>query len=607
MEGYVDVRAMLQEGLAVRREREASWMRWRNVYRYADTDAPSAYGGEQEVRIHMVRTYIRILLPSLYFKDPHVVVRPLMFNDEDAMLSSARMEAMINYYLSTPHILRMKPNARAAILDALVMNEGYIENKWRYESEEQPKQGSGERISFDVAVVDAPYVQRISPYDIAYDPYSLEGLHGARWVARRKWLPVSAVRDNKAYKSSVRNQVQAPDRVSHKRVLYNLISALGLKSLKNRSQENLEASLDEMYEGLVQVWGFTDLKYGSYVEFMPNIEGFLMEGDNPYGHLTKFNIKQLTFPYDNDSEQPAALVEDIIPQARELNHINTRQHNALKRFSRMLEVVPGALVDQEKGMAAIERGGDGTVIAVNQAGQISEIALNTKNMDGWGGLKASEFSDAAYIIGIPPTQTSAGHPKFKSATEVAEISRAYDIRLDDMREQVADWYESVVTDLGENIQAFQEESQILAVAGEPVEVTPSSISSMRFRYEVQLSEGMPENRKKRLERFSALYQMIQNEPLLDRRKILEELIRSMGEPNPKYYMAIPEEEAPGNIPTMDNQMPAVPEAGAQAMAGGGAEQMMMGGVPAGMTQGMGGGGGMEQLMALLGGGGGGGM
>ena len=605
MEGYVELRAMLQEGLAVRREREANWMRWRNMYRYASTDAPSSFlRTDSEVHIHMVRTYLRILLPSLYFKDPHVVVRPLLFNDEDAMTAATRMEAMINYYLSTPHILRMKPNARASILDALILNEGYIENRWRYEAEEQPKQGAGERLTYDVAVVDAPYVGRVSAYDIAYDPYSLEGLDGARWVARRKWLPISAVRDNKAYNASVRNKVEQPDRVNSKKLMYNIISALGLKSLKNRSQENLEASLDAMYEGLVQVWGLTDLKYNRYVEFIPNIEGFLVDGENPYGHLTKFNIKQLTFPYDTDAEQPASLIEDIIPQARELNHINSRQHEAIRRFSRMFEVVPSALVDQEKGLADLERGGDGTIISVTQTDQIKEIALNTRNMDGWGALKAAEFSDAAYIIGIPPTQTSAGHPKFKSATEVAEIAAAYDIRLDDMREKVADWYEAVVTDLGENIQAFQEESQMLAVAGEPVKVTPDSISNMRFRYEVQLSEGMPENQKKRLERFSALYQMIQNEPLLDRRKILEELIRSMGESNPKYYMAIPEEEAPGNIPTMDNQMPAGPEAGAQAMAPGMDEAMMMGGMPGGMGGGAGGGD-MAQLMALLGGGGGG--
>lgn len=602
MEGYTEIRALLQEGLSVRREREVYWKRWRNAYRFASVSPPTDIHSDDHVRIHMIRTYIRILLPSLYFKDPHVMVRSLLFNDDDAKSSSERMEAMINYYLSTPHILHMKPNARACILDAMVLNEGYIENKWRYESEERPKQGAGGRLTYDVAVADAPYVRRISPYDEAYDPYSMEGLPGARWNAVRKWLPLAAVRDNKAYDSKVRNAVEQPDRVNNKKLVYNLIAAIGLKTLKNRVGADLEASLDEMYEGLVQVWGLTDLKYNRYVEFMPNVEGFLLDQDNPYSHLAKFNVQQLTFPYDNDSDQPASIIEDVIPQARELNHINQRQHEAIRRFSRMFEVVQSSLIDQKQGMADLEKGGDGTIIPVNTPNHINEIALNTKNMDGWGALKAGEFSDAAYIMGIPPTQTSSGHPKFKSATEVAEISRAYDIRLDDMREQVADWYEAVVTDLGENIQAFQEDSQMLAVAGEPVSVTPDSISNLRFKYEVQLSEGMPENQQKRLERLSALYQMVKDEPLLDRRRLLEDLIRAMGEPNPKYYIAIPEEEAPGNIPLQGAMPPASPEAGAQAMAGGADPNMMMGGMPAGMTQGMGGGGGMEQLMALLGGG-----
>jgi len=611
MEGYAEIKTLLQEGLAARKDKEKNWQRWTNVYRYASTVDPAHLHPDLETRIYMIRTYMQILLPSLYFKDPYVAVRPLLFDDEEAMKAASGMEAVINYYLSTPHIMRVKANARAAILDGLVRNAGYIETKWKYAEEEIPIKGEGDRLTYDTRVTDAPYMLRVSPWDEVHDPYSLEGLEGARWCGRRKWLPIKAVKANKAYNAAVRNKIDTPDRYSPRKAMFNMLASMGLKGLKDRTQRGMDTALDEEVDGLIQVWEVYDLKYDRFMAFTPGVDGFLLDHENPYSHLTKFPITELMFNYDPDSDQPASIVEFIIPQQRELNHINTRQHDSLRRFSRMLEVVEGTLVDEKQGMVDLERGGDGTILRVNAKDQIGEIALNTKNMDGWGALKMGEFSDAAYTIGIPPTQTSAGHPKFKSATEVAEISAAFDVRLDDLREQVADWYEAVVTNLGENIQAFQDDSKSVLIAGEPENVTPESLSTMRFKYEVQLSEGLPENEQKRLERFSAMYQMTKDEPLLDRRKILEEMLRAMGEHNPTYFMAVQEEEAPGNIPPFGMEGPMGgaggapgPEAGAMAMQGDPAQQMaMMGGQPAGMTQGMGGGE-MEQIAALLGGAGG---
>lgn len=613
MESYSEWRVLLEEGLANRRRKEANWYKWRMAYYNAGITNETLRDQEQIVKVYLGRTLINIMLPLLYFKDPYVVVSPLIYDNDAAEDSAASMEAWINYYLSSPGIMQSERNIRKAILDAMVVNEGYVESKWRYTTEEIPAKDDVDRLTFEYVTEDSPYILRVSPYDICEDPYSLDGLDGARWVARRKWFTIDAIRNNKGFSPSVRKQFSEPTRVSNVKRTLQLITNFGLEALRNRGIKGgagIASTLDERFDGLAQVWYVYDLKYQRFVVFSPDVEGFLVDDENPYAHLSKFAIKKLSFEFDTDVEQPKSMMEMVLTQQREVNHIATREHEALKRFARIVEIPKGELVDGEVGENTLTNATDGTYIYVNQGGRIREIPWDTKEVNAiLNGMKGNCINDAQFHFGIPASQTGVGHSKFKSATEVAQIAEAFDIRVDDLREQVSQWYEGVVTDLGDNIQVFLDDSKKFMIAGEVKNVGPEQIMGPRFKYQASLSEGMPETQKKRLERCSELYKMTQQEPLLDRSKVLVDLLKAMGIHRPNFYLAGgppgSEAEIPGNIPVAGGSPSVSPTGIGQnpmAFAPPGMEAMITGG---GMQPPMGGGGldpaVLAQLMGGMGG------
>jgi len=158
---------------------------------------------------------------------------------------------------------------------------------------------------------------------------------------------------------------------------------------------------------------------------------------------------------------------------------------------------------------------------------------------------------------------------------------------------------------------FLDDNKKFMIAGEVRNVGPEQLMGPRFKYQASLSEGMPETQKKRLERCSELYKMTQMEPLLDRSKVLTDLLKAMGIHRPKYYLAGgppgSEAEIPGNIPVNGGASGMPPTAigeNPMAFVPPGMEGMSMGG---GMQPPMGGGGLDPAILEQLLGGGMGGM
>ena len=574
MEGWQDWAANIREAKTYREgDTEKWWDRWRTVYQIGRAGIPHP---EENIRVYLIRSIIQILLPSLYFRNPYVVTRPIVFNSPDAVTSAAGMEAWINYYISG--VMNPKKEVRRSIIDALVYNKGYIANKWVYDLDEQPMGADIQRLEYGV-VTDAPAMGRKSPWAVLYDPYSLGVLEDSRWCSIEKFYTYDALKENKKYNRQVVNRISGPDKDVPLREIARAIYDKSLKKLRDRERGSSMFAEDPV-SGLIRTWEIYDRKYDRYMLYCPQGEGFLEDGENPYSHLETFPLRELIFEYDTDRETPSAIIEQMIPQQKEMNDLVQRQHDSNKRFARIMEVEAGNLADPVSGKRIIEEAKDGTMLEVLKRGAVGEIEWNNTQQPEWWRLKEACRSDALFSVGIPPTQTSTGHSKFKSATEVAQIAKSYDIRLDDMREQVVDWFEKCVTDLGKNIQQFQEDEKSFQILGETLKVGPEALGG-EFEYQALLSEDAPENKEKRLERLMLLYQLARTEPLLNRVPILQDLVRGLGTPNPaRYFVDIP--QLPGNIPAgQEGGAPTEPGAGAMAMAPPGAEQALMGGIAGG--------------------------
>lgn len=550
MESWKDLNVMLREALLYRQKHEKLWTRWWNVYRYGSVDGPSRE--EDVVRVYIARQIVQILIPSLYFKNPYVITSPIVTDDPMAEEAAMCMEAWINYYVTT--IPKVKEAYRAAALDAIVTQKGYVENVWQRVLDEVPVKNAGERLTYFRQLMDGPSLSRVSRYDLLIDPYAPGGLDTARWMARAYWVPIEAVRDNKIFVEKVRNKFDNPERSSStQETLAHIVDLEQLRQIKNKAFSSAQAiEMTGNYEpvGMVQIWRVIDRKYNRMVQMSLSVDGFLEDRDNPYSHLPAFPMSELEFAFDNDMDHPNSLLEYLIDQQRETNFIATRQHDAMKRFSRVILMDENRFADPGEAERKLREAKDGTILKTTQ-GQgdaVSEVNWNDYKPEWWA-LRDSCRVAALDTAGIPPTSLGTGHAKFKTASEVAQISASYDIRLDDLKEQVASWVEHSMSLLGRNVNVFLTDSKKFSISGVPKTVGPSEISGAEFTYTVQLSEGSPENEAKRLERMMMLYKLAQTDPLMAREQLIIPLVRAMGERNPKKYLANQDPKAIGGIPS----------------------------------------------------------
>lgn len=549
MEGWKDLSLMLREAALYRQDHERKWRKWWDIYRFGDSNPRS--DTKEEVRIYIARQVIQTLIPSLYFRNPYVITKPIVTDDPRAEEAAMCMEAWINYYIAT--IPNLKNEYRAAVLDALVTQKGYIENVWERVVDEIPVKNAGERLTYSRLLTDAPAVHRVSRYDLLIDPYAMTCLNEARWIARGFWVPTDAIVDNKAFNERVRKQFTTPDRPNEiASTLSNIVDLEQLRRVKNRAASIMDmptiAGLPSQ-KGLVQLWRITDRKYNRQVIMSTSVEGFLQDIDNPYQHLPAFPVTEIEFKFDNDVDHADSMVQYLLDQQREITFIATRQHEAMKRFARMLYMYDNRFADPEGAERSLKSGQDGTVLHATegQTPPINEVVWNESHPEWWA-LRESSRSTALDSVGIPPTSLGMGHEKFKTASEVNRISSQFDIRLDDLKEQVASWNLEAMSILGRNISVFLTDSKKFTIAGQPKTVGPSDIAGEEFTYELQVSEALPERPEKRLERLMMLYKMAQGDELLSRERILIPVIRAIGERNPRQYLANADANATGPIP-----------------------------------------------------------
>lgn len=545
MEGPEEVLNMLRHSRILRRRNEEpAWKRRIQAYRHGGSKQIN-WDDENEVRTFLVRTVIQMLLPALYFQNPEVLVSPQYEASNIASQSANIMEAWLNYFLG--NVINTKKQTRRAIIDALVMNKGFVETGWELEYLDQPIDSKVDTLQYVKEVIkDNPYILRKSPWDVLTDPYATDGLNDARWAAIRMWLPFDYVKNNRAFNSRARSQIDSPDTKEG-------VKEFVKHHLNPRRNPRLDRKLDDEHpEGLSIVWKVYDRKYNRRLFLSSKCDKFLLEEDNPYAYLNTFPLLQLDFEFDTDCISGTNIVDEILFQQNEYNNISRRQHDNLKRFSRVIGVPDGVLSDGDEGERRLKEAKDGDIVRINQGrnkDEIGEINWSRESPEFWN-LRSSVKSEALFTARVPPTALGTGHPKFKSATEVAQIGQRFDVRMDDLREQVADWFEAIVTQVGEHIKYFLDDDRKNAISSVSRQMSPGELLTSDFSYKTNISETYPENRQTRLQRLSTLYKLTQNDPLFDRHKLLMEIADEMGFKNPQQYLM---QNLPGNAPVMGGE------------------------------------------------------
>jgi hypothetical protein len=177
-----------QSGIKHRKTaREPRWKRSERQYK-GEHWKGVAEGGDQ-ITINMSFSTHNTIVPYVTGAEPDFMVEPY---EGDATTAKARLVAA--WLNRTWRSSRVEGNSHLerVVADFLIYGDGYM--KQSYEIVDREIEGE----EVDVAEL---WVDRINPWDVWIDPAS-DGVHNARWVAHRLFIPRSVLIEDPRYKNT---------------------------------------------------------------------------------------------------------------------------------------------------------------------------------------------------------------------------------------------------------------------------------------------------------------------------------------------------------------------------------------------------------------------
>jgi hypothetical protein len=300
---------------------------------------------EDRILVNMAFSTINVIYPSISVNFPKITVNAV--NPENGP-NATIAEAVVNYWWRHRNI---KDQFRTAVKDFLIVGHGWLKVGYRYVEEERI--GTDEDVSdpnvpenvtsttYNV-LEDAPFVERVSPFDVYVDP-DATSMDNIKWICHRVRRPIKEIRTDKRYNRSVREDVSP---VSFSRYT---------------SDEPAHRKVHDKDEGYADVYEFYDMRNQTVSVFAESGDGFLIKPTKmPYAFGHPFvMIRNYDVP---DHFYPLGDLESIEPLQRELNATRTQMMNHRKRYARKYLFRESAL--DSNGRAAMESDEDNVMVPV---------------------------------------------------------------------------------------------------------------------------------------------------------------------------------------------------------------------------------------------------
>lgn len=212
-----------------------TWKRMRDLYRLRHDKM--GYQDGDSIAVAISFATINVIAPSVSVNHPKITVLPRKEEDVD---KATITEAVVNYWWKH---YNFQPEFRRAVKDFLVYGLGICKVGYKYEESEreatpeeiqQEVDGSNEQLDQFAAenphmahdlpthqdvvdavplttietVHDAPFVERISPFDFFIDPEAT-CLDDAKYLAQRIVLPLERVKEDERYNAAARRALNA--------------------------------------------------------------------------------------------------------------------------------------------------------------------------------------------------------------------------------------------------------------------------------------------------------------------------------------------------------------------------------------------------------------
>jgi hypothetical protein len=161
--------------------------RWRRSERQYDGDHWRGQSGQDQITINMSFSTVNTIVPYVTGAEPDFMVEPY---GGKATSDSARLITAWLNRLWRSSTVAGNAHLERAVHDYLVYGDGYLKQSYEIRDED-----------FDGEMMEVAdlWVDRLNPWDVWIDPAS-DGIHNARWVAHRLFIPKHVVQDSDKYK-----------------------------------------------------------------------------------------------------------------------------------------------------------------------------------------------------------------------------------------------------------------------------------------------------------------------------------------------------------------------------------------------------------------------
>jgi len=413
-----------------------------------------------------------------------------------------------------------------------------------------------------VPTKDDIFVEHVSAFDVFVDPEARR-MSDARWVARRRIVPLEDVLDNPVYR--------------HKRELKGDTPYPSVEGIPK------PPGIPGYQEGQIQhppehervtLWEYYNLKDRTVCVFTMNHDRFLMEADwmMPYEGAPFIPMVDYVVPDSLWGYGEVKLIEGL---QHELNKTRTQiiVHN--KRFNRKLLYKERAI--DERGKAALVSRVDGALIPVINDEDLKDVVLPVPDSP----LPADRYqinniieSDIQAVTGISDYERGAYNNVKRTATEASIIMDSSSLRTQDKLRRV----EQAATEVGRRMKAlaqtFYDSERWILITGSgwqvPIRFDKTDIEG---EYDIQVDAGStePTNQQMLMQDRERLYQLTSENPLVNQVEMLKELLRAHGMTNPDRFI---DQQA-----VMMQKMQAMMMMGGAGMAPPGGQQGALPGMP----------------------------
>lgn len=391
---------------------DADWRRFLDLYKGKHYDQ---YSNEDRMLINICFSTVNVIAPAVAVNYPKITVNSVK---PDNAANAVIAEAVVNYWWRFKDI---RSEFRRAVKDLLIFGHGWIKTGYRFVEEEEiggyddgdisdPMEG-GEPTATTVITQDAPFAERVSPFDVFVDP-DATSMHDIKWIAQRIRRPIAEVKADKRYSKAAREDVQ-------------------VMAVARYSDDPSRRKVHDKNYGYAEIWEYYCVTSRTMCVFTENGENFLIKPmrmpyafGHPFSMLRNYDVPDQFYPIGD--------LEQIEPLQRELNETRSQMMNHRKRFARKYLYKESAF--DQHGRSSLESDEDNVMVPV-----VSDEPLGAVVAPFPAVINPPEFYDQSNLIvndieritGLPEFMTG-GLPEIRrTATEVSAIQDAANARTAD--------------------------------------------------------------------------------------------------------------------------------------------------------------------------------